>query len=798
MKTVIHESTLQLLPLGDIEFFDNIIPPLLDDDYTITVNQNLSGKDSEGILLNQNFSTTQAFSVQGARFNLNTSSDIQYLYPASGGQGQFGHKLPQIVLTKRSLPWERLLKGNPEGTPWIALLLFDEDQVEIPETTNPSSAGNNPTKVATLKLGQIRNINENGILGPLISQLNYGQTDDMPCQAIDVTTDTFINLVPRQDELPYLAHGRQVNVGDKEILNMTHSGWFSVVISNRFPIQNPTVPTKQILHLVSLEGFEPYLVDNPSFPSGIQKIRLVSLASWAFTCLPETGETFSQLMLNLVSPGSQAGTNLLFQMPIKQNNNLPSESLAKQALSNGYVPINYQTLPGDQTFAWYRGPFSPVLSERFTTNREPFQTAAEAIIYDQATGLFNLSYAAAWQTGRLLALSNGSFAANVLNWQRQANQLVDLMVARFTSDQLYDLLKSNTSDVNQWLDANLVSQTYLNYLVNDFAQKIAPKVTSTYSPADSDGEDDGTSKQNKTSSSFSPGRSKKDTPPTNLVDELKKLLQQDNAKTLIQTMGGDELTAIVEWLARLYLLYGIPFNNLVPDSQMLPRESVRFFYLDRAWLDSLVQGAMSIGIHTSKDSFYYQITKDIIQETVDTLILQVREKLLGLTPSNPPSSDALAGFIFRSTVVSSWPGLEVKAYRTVTQTAEGPQASDPLNLLRMDRLAPDVLLCLFPEIPSWIELNEPKEGLCFGVEDVNNQLEIGLRNPADGKLTGISYILQESDYRPQSNSRVLNISNLQQNLAKQQGMSGPFGSADFALQMIDVPEQMVFQNTQST
>lgn len=35
------------------------------------------------------------------------------------------------------------------------------------------------------------------------------------------------------------------------------------------------------------------------------------------------------------------------------------------------------------------------------------------------------------------------------------------------------------------------------------------------------------------------------------------------------------------WLARLRLLQGVPFSYLVADAQLLPRESIRFFYLDR-------------------------------------------------------------------------------------------------------------------------------------------------------------------------------------------------------------------------
>ena len=55
------------------------------------------------------------------------------------------------------------------------------------------------------------------------------------------------------------------------------------------------------------------------------------------------------------------------------------------------------------------------------------------------------------------------------------------------------------------------------------------------------------------------------------------------------------------FLARLRLLHGVPFSYLVPDADLLPIESIRFFYIDRAWTDALVQGALSVGTISTAD-----------------------------------------------------------------------------------------------------------------------------------------------------------------------------------------------------
>lgn len=59
---------------------------------------------------------------------------------------------------------------------------------------------------------------------------------------------------------------------------------------------------------------------------------------------------------------------------------------------------------------------------------------------------------------------------------------------------------------------------------------------------------------------------------------------------------------IINWLTKLRLLEGVPFPYIVPSEGMLPNESIRFFHLDRNWLDALVDGALSTGVLDSRGS----------------------------------------------------------------------------------------------------------------------------------------------------------------------------------------------------
>ena len=78
------------------------------------------------------------------------------------------------------------------------------------------------------------------------------------------------------------------------------------------------------------------------------------------------------------------------------------------------------------------------------------------------------------------------------------------------------------------------------------------------------------------------------------------------------------------FLARLRLLHGVPFSYLVPDSDLLPIETIRFFYVDRAWTDALVQGALSVGTITTADRAQLEAVYARIRDEVDEAERTVR------------------------------------------------------------------------------------------------------------------------------------------------------------------------------
>lgn len=171
---------------------------------------------------------------------------------------------------------------------------------------------------------------------------------------------------------------------------------------------------------------------------------------------------------------------------------------------------------------------------------------------------------------------------------------------------------------------------------------------------------------------------------------------------------------LAQWLAQLTLLYGVPVEYLVPDYRMLPPESIRFFYLDRNWLDRMVDGAMSVGVLTSKDQLFNQTFFEDIYQQVDLAQMQVRTTLRasdsdGLSQAAPQSyGGTMSGLLMRSRVVSDYPGVEINGYDA---------SGNLLHILRMDHLSDSLLICLFAGVPVEVDFVQPSEGLHFGIQN---------------------------------------------------------------------------------
>ena len=113
--------------------------------------------------------------------------------------------------------------------------------------------------------------------------------------------------------------------------------------------------------------------------------------------------------------------------------------------------------------AWYRGPLEP---EPVVANPQPaYPSAPAALIYDPSTGMFDTSYAAAWEIGRLLTLANGPVASSLATW-----------VATAASANRQLLETERTSETAYVLPAPGSSGTRRNAARQAIAEKVVPVI----------------------------------------------------------------------------------------------------------------------------------------------------------------------------------------------------------------------------------------------------------------------------------------------------------------------------------
>ena len=614
-----------------IEFVQFHQPGLPPGDYTITVQQNVTIPSSS---VTDAFDIKKSFAVYGDRFSLNPQV-IHAVFPPDSSLGEHSNILPHIIFTRSTLPWERQAQSGNNDVPWLALLLFD-DQEKPPLSVIALSELENPTGFSAKF--------------PAVT-LESGQQPTDLVAVIDVEKRLLQNLLPAPNvqTLAWLAHARIGTYADGS------QNELAVVIGNRLPARGAT----STVHLVSLEG----RYTNNSFDyqnaNDTDLIRLVSLKNWSFTCVDEK-QSFTGLLENLDhTPGT---------LRLPQN----KQPAVEQYLAMGYTLLPHTFRESGKTFSWYHGPLVPLANT--TEPVLPVQAADALVRYDSTNGLFDISYAAAWQLGRLLALQSKQLSINLFLWKRT--------------------------------HAQLLQQAEQQLLHAYLPLRLQPVV------------------------------------------DTSELYQR-----------------IASWFAKLGLLQGIPFNYLVPDARLLPKEAIRFFQVDHLWVDYLLDGAFSIGRVTSAD-----FTQD---------------KAHVANNSSPASNpfDTVTGFLLRSDVVAGWPGLQANGY---------DKGNNELPLLRMDHLSPNVLLCLFDGEIDSVAIHQKPETLHFGFDQTTAE------PPTFYKILRNSQGNEQPDLRIspipwlQEAQRIIDMSRLAQSI-KQETNANSFTSAQFALQMIEGVEEVIFQ-----
>src|SRR3954452_12934027 len=110
-----------MVQLGHFVLHSNVLPPVTAGAYQLVVDETGTpfpvGEEQSHI------------DVSSPRYTM-PSDQILSTFPPANGEGAYGDRLPQIVLRRRTLPWERNPAEQPavSTVPWLAALVVAEGE----------------------------------------------------------------------------------------------------------------------------------------------------------------------------------------------------------------------------------------------------------------------------------------------------------------------------------------------------------------------------------------------------------------------------------------------------------------------------------------------------------------------------------------------------------------------------------------------------------------------------------------------------------------------------------------------
>ena len=447
--------------------------------------------------------------VSSPRFTM-PPEQILSTFPPANASGAFQATLPQIVLKRRTLPWERQPDPGDPHLPWLALVVIAEG-----EGTLSAEA-------------KVEDCTTPGLNPPLP---HPEDRDTATSIYLEVTQTVLDGVFPTKDDARLLAHVREVDVGDSELMGGDDDGFVAVVIANRLPQpdfddQGNALPRKYLACLINIEAQHTKLpppprdlhfsfdataiVQDPSLQatqfldqpdklvmggppptSGASaavglasspppdtaraavrtgaawsknvsavdaaavsatavnaselvrnamatewRIPIITieptyrfpvLAHWSFTVSGDP--TFEELMKGL--DVGLIGT-LLGDLPPKTPEQLEREKQrtpppgparpAPELAETGHLGLTHQTRRGDTVEAWFRGPASPhptVREQPGEDGRLPLAHTSDQLRLVVPDGREDVSLAAAFEIGRLLALSQPAVVNALLRWRQE-------------------------------------------------------------------------------------------------------------------------------------------------------------------------------------------------------------------------------------------------------------------------------------------------------------------------------------------------------------------------------------------
>ncbi len=316
---------------GFFEIYPSARPALPAGTYTVTDHQQLIAQPPQGPAVTVPVDDAQfRVRIDAPRYMM-PPEQILSTFPPASSQGDWRERLPQIVLKRRTLPWDR----NPDpavspltSPPWLALVVLAEGE---------------------------------GLLSPEVDisecvsdDVDLGSDADVPTgKYLEVTQDIIDKVFPCRDELALLCHVRKVDLRDTELMMGDDDGFLSVVLSSRLPQPAPPLeaggdprPLRYTAYLINLEEQLDRLLPTEPNPPLIFNAELVTQFSKAELLAPAPNASIDQLAMNL-GPAVKV---------FKKKGRGRAKATTAGIMSKEIVPFAAARGPEKSAAAWATGP----------------------------------------------------------------------------------------------------------------------------------------------------------------------------------------------------------------------------------------------------------------------------------------------------------------------------------------------------------------------------------------------------------------------------------------------------------
>ncbi|MFM7200066.1 MAG: hypothetical protein ACKO6N_04685 [Myxococcota bacterium] len=751
--------------MAEVKLYPYSYPPLLSGSYTLEVFHGLH-KETVAFTPHSTPSESLQLKVEAPRLKL-PGSEILASWPVPDAKDIHPDLLPYVVLKRETLPWERLpgLANNTQrvmNAPWMVLAVIPE--AELLTDAESVTPAQHLYKAKVLRAQRL-----DTVYAPAELQAGAGSAAET-CDVLDISLKHSHEILPSPLEASVLAHVREVpmsgtgSYGDDD-------GFVSLVLSARLGQEN----SKHRVMLLSYFGYD--LVSAHALMLRGQRpqtdrFKLVILHEWTY----ETGSGgigFESLITGLnLQPWGWGRT-----APVGLSNGSdPLSSL------NRFYKLQQRARDGKTGNAFYRGPLLSSLPEGqcYEPSVGIEQVPALTVTIAGETGP-DINLSAAFELGRLLGLSDRVYLTELQQyrraWQKALSKaaLSDSVVAQqlqatappkksttssatgltkvlapvaglaeLASAPVTLLAKANRLAASAQADGSGMKRLVGSAQVPGLNPTVlsAQKGVVTTPVKSTTGQTAG-AETSTISSTLNTVTVEQQASPLKSADTGSQAFKSKSVATAPLTNGQvlfetdatmakyssvfekpSVPTLLSERLLRLRKLERVPFTYLVPDPNLLPLESIRFFALDERWMQTLVQGALAAGASGELDK---NASTDLVMAVQAELELRLYREYYGKPPKAsgygivPP----VFGLLLRSKLVRQYPNLVVAA------EGEGRM----LPIARQERLSDDLLLVLFLGLPKQVRLEQPSSGLEFGVERSSAGGSVGATSDPKGKVT---------------------------------------------------------------